>query len=86
VNFGPANSEMTTDSELIYRPAMRFSPTILLPCLGVLALASVASAQTAPLSAAELRQAAKVDSLTIPTPGEFLSALSRVATPNGRDE
>jgi hypothetical protein len=86
MKFHAANSLLTSDSELHYRPAMRTRFPFLLICLGSIAALPLAVGAPATLSPAEIAQAAKVDSLTIPTPGEFFAALGKIGKPNWKDE
>jgi hypothetical protein len=41
-----------------------------------------AAAQSAPLSAEQIKAAARTDDFTIPTPGEFMAALGKVGKPD----
>ncbi|MGC3989909.1 MAG: hypothetical protein QM796_09575 [Chthoniobacteraceae bacterium] len=79
---------MTTDSELNYRPAMRLRFPYWVICLGSFATLPLLSAAppAGALSPKDLSQAATVDSLTIPTPGESLAALGKDGKPNWKDE
>ena len=45
----------------------------------LLASAGIASAAPAPLSAKELASVEKIDSVSVPTPGELMAALNKVA-------
>jgi hypothetical protein len=45
--------------------------------LAALCLSGFAAAQSAPLSAEQMKAAARTDDFTVPTPGEFMAALSK---------
>jgi hypothetical protein len=50
--------------------------------LGALCLSGFAAAETAPLTAEQIKAAALTDDFSIPTPGEFMAALNKTGKPD----